>query len=81
MSAQFLYKNLLLYSEQKISQTEYFVMMTKEGSTEIVNFMTSGTGFLVVRPQCFSLYDYMATICHIVKLYYFFNNLFLYFLA
>ena len=32
-------KNLLLYSQALIRQTKYVVMMTKEGSTKIVNFM------------------------------------------
>ena len=37
------FKNLLLYSQAKIRQTMYIVMMTKEGSTKIVTFMTPGT--------------------------------------
>ena len=39
-------KNLLLYSWAWISQIEYMyiVMMTKKGSTKIVNFMTSEQG-------------------------------------
>ena len=39
------FKNLLLYSHAYIRQTKYIVMMTKEGSTEIVNFMTPREGF------------------------------------
>ena len=42
----FLFKTLLLYSQALIRQTKYVVMMTKEGSTKTVNFMTSGAGFL-----------------------------------
>ena len=42
----YFFKNLLLYSQALIRQTKYVVMMTKEGSTKIVNFMTPGAGFL-----------------------------------
>ena len=38
-------KNLLLYSQTWIRQTKYLVMMTKEESTKIVNFMTPRAGF------------------------------------
>ena len=41
-------------------------MMTKEGSTKIVNFMTPGAGDLVLG-RCH--------ISHIVKMHYFFKNL------
>ena len=44
-------------------------MMTMEGSTKIVNFMTSGAGVLVLER---------GHISHIVKMHYFFNNLLLY---
>ena len=37
--------NLLLYSQAHIRQTKFVVMMTKEGSIKIVNFMTPGAGF------------------------------------
>ena len=36
--------NLLLYSEAWIGQTKYIGMTTKEGSTQIINFMTPGAG-------------------------------------
>ena len=36
----------LLYSQAWIRPIKYIVMMTKEGSTKIVNFMTPGQGFL-----------------------------------
>ena len=36
------FNNLLIYSNR---QTMYIVMMTKEGSTKIVNFMTPRAGF------------------------------------
>ena len=39
-------KNLLLYSWIYIWQTEYIVMMTKEGSTKFLNFKTLGQRFL-----------------------------------
>ena len=44
-------------------------MMTKEGSTKIVNLMTPGAGVLVLGCGHKS---------HIVKLHYFFNNRLLY---
>ena len=44
----------------------YKVMMTKEGSTKIVNFMTPGAGVLVLGR---------GHISHIVKMHYFFKNL------
>ena len=61
-------KNLLLYSQALIRQTKYVVMMTKEGSTKIVNFMTTGAGVLVLGRGHRS---------HIVKMHYFFKNLLL----
>ena len=69
-------KNLLLYSracfrqnkcllsfDVSIRQTKYIVMMTKEGSTQIVNFMTPRAGVLVLG---------YGHISHIVKMHYFF---------
>ena len=44
-------------------------MMTKEGSTKIVNFMTPGAGVLALG---------WGHISHIVKIHYFFKNLLLY---
>ena len=61
-------KNLLLYSQALIRQTKYVLMMTKEGSTKIVNFMTPGAGVLVLG---------CGHISHIVKMHYFFKNLLL----
>ena len=43
--------------------------MTKEGSTEIVNFMSPGAGVLVLG---------CGHLSHIVKMHYFFKNLHLY---
>ena len=40
-------KNLLL-SQAKVRQNKYNVMMTKEESTKIVNFMTSGAWVLML---------------------------------
>ena len=45
-------------------------MMTKEGSTKTVNFMTPGAGVLVLG---------CGHISYIVKMHYFFKNLLLYF--
>ena len=44
----YFFKNLLLYSETWFKQTKCVVMMTKEGSTKIVNFMTPGAWVLVL---------------------------------
>ena len=44
----YFFKNLLLYSQEKIRQTMYIVMMAKEGSTKIVTFMTPGPRVLVL---------------------------------
>ena len=65
----YFFKNLLLYSQVQIRQTEGIVMMSKEESTQIVNFMTPRTEILVLgRGQ----------IRHIVKMHYFFLNLLLF---
>ena len=61
------YENL--YSQALIRQTKYIVMMTKEGSTKIVNFMTPGAGVLVLG---------CGHISHIVKMHYLFKDLLLY---
>ena len=49
-------------------QTEYKEILTKEGSTKIVYFMTPGTGIIVLGRDYISL---------IVKIYYFFYNILL----
>ena len=69
VTLMYFFKNLLLYSQALIRQTKYVVMMTKEGSTKIVNFMTPGAGILVLGR---------GHISHIVKMHYFFKNLLLY---
>ena len=56
-----------------IDQTNYqTVVMTKEGSTKIVNFMTPRAGVLALGR---------GHISHILKMHYFFKNLLLYFQA
>ena len=52
----YFFKNLLLYSSASSKQTEYIVMMSKEASTKIVNFMTPGAGVLVMR--CGHIWSY-----------------------
>ena len=44
----YFFNNLLLYSQAKIRQTKYVVIMTKEGFTKILNSMTPGEGVLVL---------------------------------
>ena len=62
------FKNILLYSQAWIRQFKYIVMMSKEGSTQIVNFMNSGAGVLAVG---------CGQISHIVKMHYSLKNLLL----
>ena len=44
----YFFKNLLLYSGAYFKQNKRIIMMTKEGSPEIVNFITSGAGVLAL---------------------------------
>ena len=60
------FKNLHIYSQAQIRETMCIVMMTKEASTKIVNFMTPGSGVLVLG---------FGHISRIVKMHYFFKNL------
>ena len=60
-------KNPLFYTQAKIRKTKYIlVMMIREASTEIVNFMTPGVGVLVLRRGHTN---------HILKMHYFLKNL------
>ena len=59
----YFFKNLLLYSHAYIRQTRYIIMITKEVSTKIVNFITPGAGVLDLGCD---------RINHIVKRHYFF---------
>ena len=52
-----MYKILLLYFQLEIIQTMYIVLMTKEGSTKIVNFMTPGAGVLMLGRGHISHYS------------------------
>ena len=55
------FKNLL-YSKALIRQTKCIVMMTKEGSTKIVNFMTLRPGALMLGRGHISHYsDYVLS--------------------
>ena len=47
VNMHYFFKSLLLYSQALIRQTIYIVLMTKEGCTKIVNFMTPGAGVLM----------------------------------
>ena len=49
--------------------SNYIILMTKEGSTKIVNFMTPGAGVLVLGR---------GHISHMVKMHYFFKHFRLY---
>ena len=60
MKMHYFFKNLLLYS-----QTKYIIMMTKEGSTKIVNFTTPRAGVLMLgrgRISHFSEYVLSSTL-------------------
>ena len=67
----YFYKNLLLYSGAYIwfRQTKYIVMMFKDRSTKIENFMTPGTWVLLLGR---------GHISHVLKMHYFFKNLLFY---
>ena len=65
----YFFKNLLLYSGALSIQTKCIVMMTEEGSTKIVNFITPGTWVLVLGR---------GHISHIVKMHFSFKNRLLY---
>ena len=60
----YVFKNLLLYSRAWMRQCEYILMMTKERSTKIVDFMTSRAWILVTERGSISHYA--------VKMHYFF---------
>ena len=64
----YFFKNLLLYSQAEIRKTKYIVMMTKEGYTKIVNFMTPAAGVLALG---------CGHVNQIVKIHYFIKNLLL----
>ena len=53
----YFFKNLLLYSGAWFRQTKCIVMMTKEGSTKIVNFMNPGAGVLMLGRGHISYYN------------------------
>ena len=57
------FKNSLLYSKAEIRQTMFIVMMTKEESSKIVNFMTAWAEVFMLQ---------FCYINHIVKMHYFF---------
>ena len=61
----YFFKNLLLYSGACFRQTKHIVIMTKEGSTKIVNFMTLRGGIFVLGRD---------HIDHKVKMRYFSKN-------
>ena len=61
-------KKLLLYSGAWFRQTKCIVMITKVGSTKIVNFMTPRAGVVVLGG---------GNISQIVKMHYAFKNLLL----
>ena len=44
MKMHYIFKILVRYSQAKIRQSKYIVIMTKEGSTKIRNFMNPGAG-------------------------------------
>ena len=49
VKCMYFFEYLLLYSWALIRPTEYIVIMTKKGSTKILNFMTPGTWVLMRR--------------------------------
>ena len=65
----YFFKNLLLYSQAMTRKTDSIVIMPKERSTKIVNFMITRAGILVLES---------GQISHIVKMHQFFKNLLLF---
>ena len=55
----YFFKNLLLFTQVLIRQTEDIVMITMEalGSSKIVNFMTPGAGVFVLGPHPYKIYS------------------------
>ena len=72
VKSMYFFKNRLLYSRTWFRQNKLIVVMTKEGSTKIVDFMTHGAGVLELGR---------GHINQIVKMHYSFENLLLYFHA
>ena len=68
LKMHYFFENLLLYSGARFRPTKCIVMMTKEVSTKIVNFMTPGAGVLVLGR---------GHISHILKMHYSFKNILL----
>ena len=65
----YVFKKTILYSGAGFRQTKCIVMMTKEGITKIVNFITLGAGVLVLG---------LGHVSHKVKMNYVFKSLLLY---
>ena len=63
------FTNRFLYSHAQIRQTEFVVMMSEEGFTTIVNFLTPRAEILVLGR---------GKIRHLQKMHYFFKNLLLF---
>ena len=59
----YFFTNIFPYNQAKMRQTNYKVVMIKEGSTKIINFMTPGEGLL-----------WLGHISHVVKIHYFFKK-------
>ena len=53
----YFFNNCGLYSQAQIIQTKYKVMMSKEGSTKIVNFKTPWAGVLVLNAWPYKSYS------------------------
>ena len=66
----YFFKNLILFSKRQNRQSKYTGMMTNQGSTKVVNFMTPSwiRGSLLGHGH----------LSQIVKIHYFFKNLLLY---
>ena len=56
----YIVKNILLYSKALIRQSNYIEILSKEGPTKVVNFMTPGAWVLVL---------WRGHISHIVKMH------------
>ena len=63
----YFFKYLLLYSQAKIKQTKYIVLMTKEGFTKIINFVTPEAGVLMLGRGHIS--HYSEYVCSTLSIY------------
>ena len=64
VNIHYFFRNLHLYSRAWFRKSKCILMMMKEGSTKIVNFMTHGAGVLVLgRCQVVKMQKFFSSSC------------------